>query len=365
MTACLSAEDFRLLIQPLAERLPGADCDHSIRDVAVEILNCAQNFVPSEAGSIMMSHPTMEGALVFVASFGEGSEQLPGTVLPAQAGIAGQVYSTGKAVITNAPNVQRSFYDKIDKLTNHQTESLLCVPLSAFGQSVGVLSLLNRIGDGFKESDLELLGIFSDHLTQSIQLILEARRQREAALRDHLTGLFNDRYLYFCLHETIEKARNYQTDVGLIFLDLDHFKAVVDTHGHLVGSQALGWVGRLVGKVVEAYRGIPARYGGDEYVVVLPETTPNKVLELSEKLREAIELATIECPGEAHKGKILLERQVTASVGAITLSALNDPDQKPVDEVRQELIRRADVAMYKAKDKGKNCVHWGGEDLPD
>jgi len=361
MTACLDAEQIRAVIQPMTCRLPGAETESSIRDVVTEILTCAQSFVPSEAGSLMMSHPEDPDALMFVASFGTGSEKLPGTTLPKGTGIAGQVYLSGKPVLTNSPSHDTNFYREIDRLTEHETHSLLCVPLQAFGHSVGVLSLLNREGGDFHQRDLDLLKVFSQHLTQSIQLMLEAKRQREEALKDHLTGLFNDRYFYQYLSELVSASFEDSRDVGLIFLDLDHFKSVVDTHGHLVGSQALREIGLLIGEIANEYEAIPARYGGDEYVVVVDQSTPKLLESLAERIRSEIEVAELCCEGEGNQEKIVLKGAVTASVGIACLSLL-EFEEKAVEAVRQRLIRVADSAMYLAKARGKNRVQWYCDD---
>lgn len=360
MTSCLSSAHFQRLVEPLASRLQGAGSDVSISEVVVQILRCAQSFVPCAAGSIMLSHPEIKDALVFVASFGEGSEQLPGTVLPAGTGIAGQVFASGEPVLTNSPAVEQSFYQEIDRLTQYQTESLLCVPVNAFGKPVGVLNLLNSSRGEFRNTDLALLTIFGDYLTQSVQLLIEARRQREKALRDHLTGLYNGRFLYSFLNDTIAAAIRNKFDIGLLFMDLDHFKKVVDTHGHLVGSQALREIGAIVGDAVKNTPGMAARYGGDEYVIVLPETPPRKVKKVAESLRRAVERACLSCEGEPGQPPIELNRAVTASIGVANLQSLLPSKQSP-GELRKRLIRAADQAMYVAKDLGKNRVHWSGD----
>ena len=358
MTSCLSTGELHKLIQPLADHLPGAEIELSIRRVVTEILSCAQSFVPCEAGSLMISDPSEGGGLVFVASFGAGSEKLPGTVLPAGTGIAGEVFQTGRPVLTNTPNRLNHFYREIDRLTDHETRSLLCVPLRAFGKTVGVLSLLNRTGQGFEERDLDLLRVFCKYLTQSIHLMMEAKRQKEAALIDHLTGLFNDRYLYRYLSQVISEAQESGDEVGLIFLDLDHFKSVVDTHGHLVGSQALRECGHLIGSVAQKYGGVSARYGGDEYVVVVPKAEKDQIDQLAEAIRSSIESSVLLCEGESEDtNSVVLDRRVTASIGVACLGQL-DTTNKPVEAIRKHLIRVADLAMYQAKALGKNQVHW-------
>lgn len=362
MTACLSNGEFARLVDPMIARMTELDVEVSVREVVLQILRCAQSFVPCEAGSVMLSHPSQEGALVFVASFGAGADQLIGTVLPADRGIAGRVFRTGQPALTNTPSGESTFYGEIDKLTDYQTASLLVVPVNAFDRPFGVLSLLNSARGEFLESDLALLTVFGDYLTHSLQLLVEARRERQAALIDHLTGLFNDRFLYRYLQETIETALEGGQDVGLIFMDLDHFKAVVDTHGHLVGSQALREVGHLIGQAVKGVAGVAARYGGDEYVIVLPGGRQDEVKDLAETLRGVIEKAVLTCEGEPGGEPIVLKGAVTASIGAASLHHLKK-SCRDAAAVRQLLIREADKAMYVAKAKGKNCVHWAPDDV--
>lgn len=366
MTACLSPQEFSSLVEPIISNLMQAETEASVRDVVMQILRCAQSFVPCQAGSVMLAHPSEEGALIFVASFGAGADQLVGTVLPPDTGIAGQVFRTGQPVLTNRPERESTFYQEIDRITANQTDSLLVVPVVAVDRPLGVLSLLNAERGHFQDSDLNLLTVFGDYLTHSLRLLIEARRERQAAMLDHLTGLFNDRFLYHYLQETIETALEGQLDVGLIFMDLDHFKAVVDTHGHLVGSQALREVGKLIGRTVKDYAGVAARYGGDEYVIVMPGGKQDQVKEVAEAIRTAIESAALHCEGEPGQEPIVLHRAVTASIGAASLSHLSNPTGE-ASELRQHLIREADKAMYVAKARGKNCVHWAPdpyENLP-
>lgn len=357
MTSCLDNLQIQELIQPLSIKLPGCCNESPIRDVVVDILQCAQSFVPCQAGSLMLSHTELEGGLVFVASFGDGADKLPGTVLPPGKGIAGKVHQSGKPFLTNSPDQIEHFYQEIDKLTEQRTSSLLCVPIRAFGQAVGVLSLLNREGGGFEDKDLALMTIFCQHLTQSIQLMVEAKRQQEAAWRDHLTGLFNDRYIYSYLVGAIDSAVSRGADLSLIFLDMDHFKSVVDTHGHLVGSQALREIGHLIKEVTDQYEGVASRYGGDEYVVAVPEASEEEVLDLAEALRGRIETAVLFCEGEDGTNPVTVKGIITASVGVVSLRQLTTQDRPP-ELIRQKMLKLADEAMYEAKARGKNRVHW-------
>ena len=357
MTSCLASDQLQNLIAPMANGRSVDETEPAIREVVQDILSCAQSFVPCEAGSLMLSHPEQQDALIFVASFGAGASKLPGTVLPPGTGIAGRVYETGVPLLTNSPSEETAFYGEIDKLTEQETTSLLSVPLRAFGRSVGVINLPNRVGGRFEKKDLDLLNIFCNHLTQSFHLLVDAKKQREAALRDHLTGLFNDRYLYGYLSKAIRHAIEADEDLGLIFLDLDHFKSVVDTHGHLVGSQALREIGRLIGQISNRHGCVAARYGGDEYVLAIPQATQEKVALVAESLRQVVESAVLRCEGENGADPVTVSGTVTASVGVVRLRQL--PLEDPCSEnIRQMMLRVADTAMYEAKARGKNRVHF-------
>ena len=118
-------------------------------------------------------------------------------------------------------------------------------------------------------------------LKRTLETLLQnERRFRDQALRDGLTGLYNQRYLYQSLAGCIERAQTTDTPISLIFMDLDHFKQVVDTYGHLNGSRAIREVGRTIGNCLKepAYA---VAYAGDEFVVVLPGMDQTQALQRS------------------------------------------------------------------------------------
>lgn len=163
---------------------------------------------------------------------------------------------------------------------------------------------------------------------------------RDMLYIDELTGLFNYRYLDISLDREIKRADRFGSTVSMIFIDLDFFKVVNDTHGHLVGSQVLNEVGMLLKKSVREVD-IVIRYGGDEFTVMLVETGERGAATVAERIRRSIEdhcfLAT--------EG---LDIRLTASLGYACYPA--DTQSK------LELLELADKAMYKGKEEGKNCV---------
>lgn len=334
--------------------------DFSLADNLVEILRKANEFVPSAAGSILLDDPTAKGndrrsnVLTFIAAFGEKSEMLVGEKIAADRGIAGRVYLTGKTYMTsNAPEDQ-FFFSGMDQETRYHTRTMVAIPIRIEQEVCGVLELINRQQlRGFSEHDRNLLEIFADYISVSIQNVLDGRQAQEIAKRDNLTGLFNDRYLHIALTHSIATCHEAGRDLTVLFLDLDFFKRVNDTHGHLAGSQVLREVGALLRRKISQPESIPARYGGDEFVLVIPDLDLGAAVDLAEEIRVAILETTFCCePGEVQPEPLNLTGQ-TCSVGVATLNQ-HITDELPVERIKSMLLRLADAAMYVAKETGRN-----------
>ncbi len=162
----------------------------------------------------------------------------------------------------------------------------------------GVLELVNRVGEGgYTERDLQMLEIFARYTSVSIENLLDAQRANEMARRDDLTGLYNDRFFHHRLTEDLVRADVTGGTVALLFLDLDNFKAVNDNHGHLAGSQVLKEFGYLLKQTVDVERATLARYGGDEFVVILPELDLEQAKAVAADVQTALETNPVS-PGE-------------------------------------------------------------------
>jgi two-component system, cell cycle response regulator len=166
-------------------------------------------------------------------------------------------------------------------------------------------------------------------------------RLKELVDIDDLTGLFNMRSLYKKLDFELERARRYERSVAVIMMDLDHFKKVNDTNDHLFGSFVLAQVGKII---IQNMRKVDfaARYGGDEYLIVLSEITEEGAKTFCERLCKTIAESTFEKDGS--------KVNLTASLGF----AVATPAQKDVDA--RNLVRFADKALYRAKAEGRNRV---------
>jgi len=158
----------------------------------------------------------------------------------------------------------------------------------------------------------------------------------EASIRDELTGLHNRRYLMTRLNEEFERARRKGTALGLLMMDIDHFKVVNDKFGHPAGDEVLRSVGQTLASMLRDYD-VGGRYGGEEFAVVLAETTPQDMVKMADRVREAIE--SLDDHGKASG------IHVTISIG---VAVLRD------DDTIETLLQRADSALYQAKDAGRN-----------
>lgn len=341
-----------------------------------EILEKANEFVPSESGSLLLDDPRAKGrgdainTLTFIACFGPHAPRLLGRQIPLNDGIAGRVYSTAKPYISQNVAEDVNFNDAVDRYTGYQTSSVIAVPVTVRDSIFGVLELLNRRDLGrYSAEDLLLLETFAGYISSSIQNALDAIRAREAARRDDLTGLYNDRYLHHRLSEELPRAERDALDLSLIFFDLDHFKAVNDRYGHLVGSRTLKEVGYLV-QSWNPPGGISARYGGDEFVIILPGYDAEDAWSVAKRLRalmeETVFLVVPKNESVPIEGEGLepLAIPLTCSVGVASLNEHVAP-QGSVLRRQNALIRLADQAMYEAKRRGRNLVLMAAAEVHD
>lgn len=336
--------------------------DIDLKGMFKEILAWANKFVPSESGSILLDDPSLTpekhkaGVLYFVACFGKGSSSIIETPLPISLGIAGKTYKSGRPYISRKVEQDDNFYPDIDKKTKFITKSIICAPIRIKTATIGVIELINRLdGADYNRNDLTLLKIFAEYTSTLIQNSLDAKRFGELSMRDNLTGLYNDRYFHLSLTKEVMRALKKNTELCLLFLDLDRFKEINDTHGHLAGSGVLAEVGGIIADSVTGSC-VAARYGGDEFIVILPGYSAKEAAAYGEKLRQDIEAFVFLKHKQTGGEKALRIRGViTASIGIASLRH-NIESGGGHKEVCDTLIKLADGAMYKSKQAGKNRV---------
>lgn len=214
----------------------------------------------------------------------------------------------------------------------------LCLPLSAQGQVLGVLSLVSA--QAFDPSSRELMSTVGDQLALAITNLRLQQSLREQSIRDPLTGLFNRRYLEASLPRELARAERRKSGVALLMLDLDHFKRYNDSHGHDAGDALLLQFGGLLTHMCRG-EDIPCRYGGEEFTIVMMDIDENNARARAEAIRTAT--AQIEL---RHRGQRLPAPSV--SVGL----AMFPPD----GATPEELKRAADQALYRAKREGRDRI---------
>ncbi|MEK7267138.1 MAG: diguanylate cyclase, partial [Nitrospirota bacterium] len=309
-----------------------------LNKILVAVMRKTKEIIGAEAWSVLVVDETT-GDLVFERADTKKVEKY--RLKPGE-GIAGWVAQEGIPVIVPDVSLDKRFCSRMDKQTHFKTRSLMCVPIKSQGRVIGVLEVVNKVtGEPFTKEDLNLLMRLVDQAALTIERTTLYQKMAELVVTDDLTKLFNTRYLNRTIETEIQRSNRYKTSISLIFIDIDHFKNINDQYGHLIGSKLLVEMGQLI---IKGLRGIDivARYGGDEFVVVLPQTPPKASVQIAERIRKSVEQNTfLKKEGYALK--------MTASFGVASY-----PESA---KTKEDLIRLADEAMYRVKNTTRNGVY--------
>ena len=246
-------------------------------------------------------------------------------------GVIGQTFETGRAVIGHqTPDCRRMRYE---------TDSYIALPLRVSGNTIAVVTLTDR-RDGRAFEDRDLAG--ARLLAAPAALALARQRVNQsldeltrAATVDAVTGLFNRRYFETRIQAEVQRARRQQQDLALLMVDIDDFKRINDTFGHLEGDRALRDVADLLRRGVRIFD-VCARYGGEEFAIVMPGATRDMAVQVAERIRQGM-----------HERSRMTPLPMTVSIGVGFLGA---------DQSQEDLIAAADRALFAAKRAGKNVV---------
>ncbi len=342
--------------------------DLDLNRIFRELLHRANDFLPSEAGTIYLDDPLDTDdkgnrlSLVVIAGFGPKSDDLMEERFSTGKGIIGEVYRTGRPYSCSMPLADPIFRSGPGLRIGFNIDSVVGAPLEVEGRTIGVIELINHSsGTGYSDADLALLGIFAQTISLSVVNAIDAQRAKEIAKRDELTELYNDRYLHGSLSKIIDDAVATGSECGIIFLDLDHFKEVNDTHGHLVGSQLLSEVGATLKQIIPG-EGLAARYGGDEFVIALPGAGRQETFWVAETIRQNIAdrafVVSADPEDSQSRRDLRIEGLVTCSIGIATLQSDIMPELSAENgssaNAKDQLLRKADTCMYAAKELGRN-----------
>ena len=310
------------------------------------IMTNVKKLVPSDISILFLINEERDDLYVANA-MGKISQDMKGRRIAIGEGIAGLVALEGRPKIIKSTNRHRNIYDYMAKLDwNFMPKCILSVPIINKRKTMGVLELMNiHRGSTFTRKDMELLLKLVDQAAIAIERSNLYQKMANLAITDDLTKLFNLRYLYRALDQEVKRCRRYHSSFSIIFLDLDYFKLVNDRHGHLLGSKTLVEVASILVKNLRDVD-IIARYGGDEFVIVLPHTPVHLARKIAERIQTDIN-------NHLFLQEDGLNLKITASFGVAGYP------EHAKDEI--ELLKLSDQAMYMAKSLGKNRVVMASE----
>ncbi len=310
----------------------------NLEEVLLKVVNSIREYFNYSICDILLLDEQNEN-LYFAATDGYSAKSRRNIRIKLGEGITGRVAVTGKPLVV--PDVTK-FEGYI--CSTKEVRSEIAVPLKARGEIIGVFNLESREFNAFNEHDLRLLSILSVPVAIAIQNARLHQRMENLAITDELTGLYNFRYLKEHLKEEIKRSQRYGHPLALIMADIDHFKEYNDTFGHPEGNKALKSVANILKSNVREVD-IVGRYGGEEFIIILPEAKQKQAQEIAERIRLKVE----EYKFINNKDKDYpAETKLTLSLGVTScFREVISP---------QGLIYKADQALYLAKRKGRNRV---------
>jgi len=298
----------------------------------------AEYFRPDNWSLLMVDEERDD--LYFAIAVGNASEALKNVRLKVGEGIAGHVAKHGERQIVPDVYTDVRFSKRIDEMTRWETRSIICFPLRSRTRVLGVIQLVNVDMKHFGDPEIYFLQSVCDYAAIAIENARAVAKIQELTITDDCTGLFNARHLYKTLETEVYRSARFGYEFTVVFIDLDHFKQVNDTHGHLIGSKLLSEIGYLI-KAQLRLIDYAFRYGGDEFVVLLPQTGKDQALVVAKRLRDSLRTSMF-CRDEG------LNLNIRASMGVATY---------PHDaKSPHDIIRQADEMMYLVKNTSRDNI---------
>ena len=318
-----------------------------LQKILQTIMEKISDFLQPDTWSLLMlDEKTKE--LYFEIAIGSGANNLKDVRLKLGEGIAGWVAQSGEPLLVENVRKDARFSSKCGELTQLESRSVVCVPIRGREKTLGVIELVNFAGkESFRKEDIPILKNLADYAAIALENARYVQRIHELTITDDCTALYNARHLHFVLDAEIYRSTRYKYEFSVIFIDLDHFKQVNDTYGHLVGSRLLWMIGDIIKNHLRLID-YAFRYGGDEFVVLLPQTPKESALTVVRRIKDLLNAKFF----FTEEG---LNIKVTASFGVAAF---------PIDaRTRKEVLRMADEAMYLVKNTTRNNIALAGEGI--
>jgi diguanylate cyclase (GGDEF)-like protein len=302
------------------------------------IIEHMERFIEADLWTLLMLDEERQELYYVITAGGEDSA-LRNLRVKMGEGIAGWVAKHGETLLVpesqNDPRLKMTPGDR-----SRVVRSVIALPLRGRKGTHGVIEIFNPRADQLTDYTIAFLHILADHAAIAIENSHDVARIQQLTITDDCTGLYNVRHLYDVLGWELERCKQSELPVSLAFLDLDHFKLVNDVHGHLVGSELLARAGERL-RELSRKQDWCFRYGGDEFVILMPETGVEAAMAQATALHRALMETTFHM-------KNGLELRVSASVGVATA---------PFDGATvHAVIAAADQRMYAVKSSGRGAV---------
>jgi diguanylate cyclase (GGDEF)-like protein len=343
MAQSLSIGDVRgVALRPMdsiLQRLAHALADTvGLADVGEVVLQHMIQAVPSRLASLASATP--DGELSIVATLGYPRELVQHLRIASGNGVIGAVHLSRTPLVVSdvslTPGLDRH-------RSRYRTNSFAAVPIMAGSETLGVVSLTDRIAPGpFTQDDVAAMTVLMGPAALALareRVRQEAHAYAQAAVIDPVSGLFNRRYFEARLDEELHRAVRQLTSVALLMVDLDEFKAVNDRFGHIAGDLVIRDISEILRRSVRVFD-VCTRFGGEEFAVMMPGGTVESASAIAERIRHRVE-------GYQRNEPSLAGLRVTASIGVAV---------SPPGVTARDLMERADRALYHAKKAGKNRV---------
>ncbi|MGH9560441.1 MAG: diguanylate cyclase [Terracidiphilus sp.] len=326
-----------LVFHQLARSLASSfDLDTILRT----ILDQMERMVEAELWTLLMLDSSGQ-ELYYAIAAGDEQENLKSLRVKRGEGLAGWVLEHGETLIIPEAEVDPRA-KQAGGGNSRAVRSAIALPLRGRKGTRGVIEILNPRAE-MSDYTIAFLHILADHAAIAIENAQDVTHIQQLTITDDTTGLYNVRHLYEVLEDELLRCRKSRTPVSLAFLDLDRFKLVNDEHGHLVGSELLALTGRRL-QELSRRQDKCFRYGGDEFVVLMPETEADAAFELTKIMHRAL-------MDTEFRLKSGLKLNISASMGLASA---------PRDGIQMHaIIGTADARMYTVKSGGRGRVLGG------
>jgi len=335
-------ELFFTTLQEITSLINGGRAQETIFE---SVLSCALHMLHAQAVFLV----TVDGGRIRKFARRRGADgqlqALERYELPSHAGISRWVLLEGEPVHVPDVGADPRYHPSMDSLPGLHTAAVLAAPLKVRDAVLGVLVAVNRLDTTpFETRHIRVLSLLANQTAIAIENAKLYRRAEQLAITDDLTQVYNYRFLKMALRREVKRAARFGQTFSILMIDVDNLKHYNDQNGHLRGSEVLRTVAQILVREARSID-LVAKYGGDEFVAILPQTAREGALVLADRVKVAVEQTAF---------PLVPPGVITVSLGVATY---------PANGITAgELLEAADLALYAAKQSGKNQVQSAGND---